>query len=56
VRRWSKATVIVELQARARRGLKGVGRLLREPAVRLFGSTDVALRAAAQRGARTSML
>jgi hypothetical protein len=45
-RSWSKAKVIAELQARARRGLTGVGRLLREPAVRLFGSTDAALRAA----------
>lgn len=44
-RQWSKATVIAELQARSRRGLKGVGRLLRDPAVRLFGSTDAALRA-----------
>jgi len=47
-RTWSKATVIAELQARARRGLKGVGRLLRAPAVRLFGSTEAALRAAGQ--------
>jgi len=45
---WSKATVIAELQARLRRGLEGVGRLLRAPAVRLFGSTEAALRAAAQ--------
>jgi hypothetical protein len=45
---WSKATVIAELQARARRGLKGVGRLLRDPAIRLFGSTEAALAAAAQ--------
>jgi hypothetical protein len=52
-RRWSKATVIVELRARARRGLEGLGRLLRGPAVRLFGSTDAALRAA-QRGGRAS--
>jgi hypothetical protein len=37
---------VAELQARARRGLQGVGRLLREPAVRLFGSTEAALRAA----------
>lgn len=44
---WSKATVIRELRARAGRGLKGVGRLLREPAVRLFGSTEAALQAAA---------
>jgi hypothetical protein len=44
---WSKATVIRELRARASRGLKGVGRLLREPAVRLFGSTEAALQAAA---------
>jgi len=51
-RSWSKATVIAELQARARRGLPGVGRLLREPAVRLFGSTEAAVRAAepAERG------
>jgi hypothetical protein len=47
---WSKATVIAELLARARRGFKGVGRLLREPAVRLFGSTDAALQAAARSG------
>jgi hypothetical protein len=47
-RTWSKETLIAELQARARRGLAGVGRLLRDPAVRLFGSTDAALRAAAQ--------
>ncbi len=47
-RTWSKTTVIAELQARARRGLKGVGRLLRAPAVRLFGSTEAALRVAAQ--------
>jgi hypothetical protein len=47
-RAWSRATVIAELLARARRGLKGVGRLLREPAARLFGSTDAALQAAAQ--------
>ena len=47
-RTWSKATVIAELQARARRGLKGVGRLLRDPAIRLFGSTEAALAAAAQ--------
>jgi len=46
-RTWSKAMVIAELRARARRGLKGVGRLLREPAVRLFGSTEAALHAAA---------
>jgi hypothetical protein len=45
-REWSKATVIAELQARAQRGLKGVGRLLRDPAVRLFGSTEAALEAA----------
>jgi hypothetical protein len=47
-RTWSKATVIAELQARMRHGLTGVGRLLREPAVRLFGSTEAALQAAAQ--------
>ena len=47
-RTWSKATVIAELQARSRRGLEGVGRLLRAPAVRLFGSTEAALREAAQ--------
>jgi molybdenum-dependent DNA-binding transcriptional regulator ModE len=47
-RGWSKATVIAELQARAQRGLPGVGRLLRAAAVRLFGSTDAALRAAVQ--------
>jgi hypothetical protein len=47
-RQWTKATVIAELQARSRRGLKGVGRLLRDPAVRLFGSTEAALAAAAQ--------
>jgi len=46
---WSKATVIAELRSRAGRGLKGVGRLLREPAVRLFGSTEAALQAAAAR-------
>lgn len=45
---WSKAKLIAELQARSRRGLEGVGRLLRDPAVRLFGSTEAALRAAAQ--------
>jgi hypothetical protein len=49
---WSKATVIAELQARARRGLKGVGRLLRQPAVRLFGSTEAALEAAAHASPR----
>jgi hypothetical protein len=54
-RRWSKATVIAELQARARRGLPGVGRLLREPAVRLFGSTEAALRAAARRTDRSAL-
>jgi hypothetical protein len=53
-RAWSKATVIAELRARARRGLDGVGRLLREPAVRLFGSTETALQAAAQGGAAAS--
>ena len=47
-RTWSKATVIAELHARAGRGLPGVGRLLREPAVRLFGSAKAALRAAEQ--------
>ncbi|HEY6180578.1 MAG TPA: hypothetical protein VIX73_39320, partial [Kofleriaceae bacterium] len=47
-RTWSKATVIAELQARTRRGLKGVGRLLRDPAIRLFGSTEAALAAAAR--------
>jgi hypothetical protein len=47
-RQWSKATVIAELQARSRRGLKGVGRLLRDPATRLFGSTGAALLAAGQ--------
>ncbi|HEX2685827.1 MAG TPA: hypothetical protein VHN14_04385, partial [Kofleriaceae bacterium] len=47
-RMWSRATVVAELQARARRGLRGVGRLLRDPAVRLFGSVDAALRAAAR--------
>jgi hypothetical protein len=52
-RQWSKATVIAELQARARRGLKGVGRLLRDPAVRLFGSTEAALQAAAQTDPRS---
>lgn len=46
-RAWSKAAVLAELQARARRGLKGLGRLLRDPAVRLFGSAEAALRAAA---------
>ena len=46
-RSWTKAMVIAELQARAARGLAGVGRLLREPAVGLFGSTEAALRAAA---------
>jgi len=45
-RTWSKATLIAELQARARRRLSGVGRLLRDPAIRLFGSTDAALQAA----------
>ena len=45
-RTWTQATVIAELQARARRGLAGVGRLLRDPAIRLFGSTEAALRAA----------
>lgn len=54
-RRWSKAMVIAELQARARRGLKGVGPLLREPAVRLFGSTDAAVRAAARRDTRSML-
>ena len=49
-RQWSKATVIAELQARSRRGLRGVGRLLRDPATRLFGSTEAALVAAAQAG------
>jgi len=49
-RQWSKVTVIAELQARTRRGLKGVGRLLRDPAIRLFGSTEAALRAAALAG------
>jgi hypothetical protein len=49
--RWTRATVIAELQARCQRGLKGVGRLLRAPAVRLFGSTAAAL-AAATRAAR----
>jgi hypothetical protein len=53
-RTWSKATVIAELRARARRRLGGVGRLLREPAVRLFGSTETALQAAAQSGAAAS--
>ncbi|HEX2689256.1 MAG TPA: hypothetical protein VHN14_21690, partial [Kofleriaceae bacterium] len=56
-RTWSRATVVAELQARARRGLRGVGRLLRDPAVRLFGSTEAALWAAGQsdpRGARRS--
>jgi hypothetical protein len=53
-RMWTKATVLAELQARARRGIPGVGRLLRDPAVRLFGSTEAALRAAAQRDARAS--
>ena len=53
-RRWSKASVLAELQARARRGLPGVGRLLREPAVRLFGSTEAALRAAALRTDRSA--
>lgn len=52
-RQWSKATLIAELQARARRGLKGVGRLLRDPAVRLFGSTEAALQAAAQTDPRS---
>jgi hypothetical protein len=47
-RTWSKATVIAELQARMSHGLAGVGRLLREPAVRLFGSTEAALVAAAE--------
>jgi hypothetical protein len=47
-RTWSKATLIAELQARARRRLTGVGRLLRDPAIRLFGSTDAALQAAAR--------
>jgi len=51
-RAWSKAMVIAELQARAQRGLQGVGRLLRDPAVRLFGSTEAALQAAAQAGPR----
>ena len=51
-RYWSKATVIAELQARARRGLPGVGRLLRAPAVRLFGSTEAALEAAARSAPR----
>jgi hypothetical protein len=55
-RAWSRPTVIAELQARARRGLKGVGRLLRDPAIRLFGSTEAALAAAhaAPRAARPS--
>ena len=53
-RTWSKTTVIAELQARAGRGLKGVGRILRDPAIRLFGSTEAALAAAhaAPRAAR----
>lgn len=46
-RTWSKAKVIAELQARGRRGLAGVGRLLRGPAIRLFGSSEAALAAAA---------
>lgn len=46
--------VAAELKARSRRGLPGVGRLLRGPAVRLFGSTEAAVRAAAQRDARRS--
>jgi len=53
-RQWSKATVIAELRARERRGLKGVGRLLRDPAVRLFGSTEAALQAAAHADPRTA--
>ncbi|HEX3764009.1 MAG TPA: hypothetical protein VHW23_35180 [Kofleriaceae bacterium] len=47
-RQWTRATLIAELQARSRRGLRGVGRLLRAPAVRLFGSTEAALAAASQ--------
>jgi hypothetical protein len=53
-RAWSKATVIAELQARQHRGLPGVGRLLRGPAVRLFGSTEAALEAAARATPRSS--
>ena len=48
---WTKAMVISERQARAGRGLVGVGGLVRAPAIRLFGSTDAALAAAARRSA-----
>lgn len=54
-RSWSKAAVIAELRARSRRGLRGVGRLVREPAVRLFGSAEAALRAARAEGAGDAM-
>jgi hypothetical protein len=54
-RRWTRATVIAELQARSQRGLKGVGRLLRAPAVRLFGSTEAALAAAARTAPRVRL-
>jgi hypothetical protein len=52
-RTWSKASLMAELRARVRRGLPGVGRLLREPVLRLFGSAKAALRAAAQSAAST---
>jgi len=45
-RSWSRATVLAELQARVARGLTGVGKILREPAIRWFGSTEAALEAA----------
>jgi hypothetical protein len=50
-RAWTKATVVSELRARADRGLRGVGPLLRAPSLRLFGSAEAAL-AAAGRGTR----
>jgi hypothetical protein len=52
-RQWTKELVIAELQARSRRGLKGLGRLLRDPAIRLFGSAEAALHAAAHTGPRS---
>ena len=43
--------MIGELRARSQRGLPGVGRLLRDPAVRRFGSTRArSPRPAARRG------
>jgi hypothetical protein len=45
---WTRPMMIAELQARARFGRKGVGRLLRQPAIRLFGSIEAALADAAR--------